>query len=51
MQHKPKARYKDCVKISLNNCVIDTDTWENLCKDGIGWKATVGDGVSAFAFR
>ena len=38
---RPKLRYKDVLKQSLNDCDIDPKEWENLAKDRPAWRLKV----------
>lgn len=44
-QHKPKVRYKDCLKESLYKCNIGLDNWETLAEDPISWRTGIADGI------
>ena len=47
-QHKPKKRYKDCVKESLVACDIRIDGWEATALDRYIWRQEVKRGCSTF---
>ena len=45
---RPKLRYKDVLKQSLNDCDIDPKEWENLAKDRPAWRLKVHHGVHQY---
>ena len=47
-RHKPKLRFKDSLKHSLNLCNIDVKCWEDLCADEDEWCKIVDNGVKSF---
>lgn len=47
-QHKPKVRYKDCLKESLYMGNIGLDNWETLAEDWVSWRAGNADGLKIF---
>ena len=44
-RHKPKYRYKDCIKITLKKCKINIDFWEEDVKDRSHWKQLLSRGI------
>ena len=42
---RPKLRFKDTCKSSLNKCHIDAKSWEKLAEDRTAWKTSVNTGV------
>ena len=47
-QHKPKKRFKDCVKDSLALCKIDDPDWEMVPCDRNRWRKMVYSGCRCF---
>ena len=47
-QHKPKKRFKDCVKDSLALCKIDNPDWEMVACDRNRWRKMVYSGSRCF---
>ena len=47
-QHKPKKRFKDCVKDSLALCKIDDPDWEMVACDRNRWRKMVYSGSRCF---
>ena len=47
-QHKPKKRFKDCVKDSLALCKIDDPDWEMVACDRNRWRKMVSSGSRCF---
>ena len=46
--HKPKMRYKDCIKRTLKQCNMPMNEWETMTKDREIWRAAVRLGTSSF---
>ena len=44
----PKLRYKDTLKASMIDCLIDPDTWEQTASDRPAWRLQVWKGVSHY---
>ena len=44
-RHKPRLRYKECIKITLKKCKINTDGWEQNAQDRPGWRKLVRRGI------
>ena len=47
-QHKPKKRFKDCVKDSLALCKIDDPDWEMVACDRNRWRKMMYSGSRCF---
>ena len=45
---RPKLRYKDVLKQTLNQCSIDSKDWEDAAKDRPAWRLRVHHGVHQF---
>lgn len=46
-RHKPKLRFKDCVKSSLSACNFDLDKWESLAANEPEWRKQLLFGVKS----
>ena len=46
--HKPKLRFKDCLKKALMLTGIGADSWERKAHDRDGWRRMVHDGCLMF---
>ena len=46
-QHKPKLRFKDCLKRSLEQCKMNIDSWQDDCSNETEWKSAVSVAVAA----
>ena len=44
-QHKPKFRYKDCIKATLKKCKIKIDLWEENAQSRAHWRQLVSRGI------
>ena len=42
-QHKPKKRYKDCLKNDLKDMKIDITNWDKLAADRAAWRKEIYD--------
>ena len=40
-----KKRFKDCLKVSLKNLGINTDTWEKLAVERPAWRSKTTTGA------
>ena len=49
--HKPRTRFKDCIRNDLKCCEIDLDTWEDQCLDANGWRNSMKKSVAAFEVK
>ena len=47
-KHKPKRKFKDIVKDSLNHMGIDCKGWKTLNIDCAHWKHLIANGVASF---
>ena len=47
-RHKPKKRFKDCIKANLKCMKIDQNSWEGLAKDRSGWRKLIREGSDIF---
>ena len=47
-QQKPRLRFKDCVKASLKDCVINDTYWESSACHRSRWRRQIRDGVDSF---
>jgi hypothetical protein len=50
-QHKPRKRYKDCIKENLERLRIHVDTWEKTAEDRVLWRSAVSEGSRDFEAR
>ena len=50
-QHKPRKRYKDCIKVNLKRLRIHVDTWEKTAEDRVLWRSAVSEGSRDFEAR
>ena len=47
-RHKPKLRFKDCLKTSLKQANIGIDNWEDSAEDRASWRKLIYDGANSF---
>lgn len=40
-QHKPRKRYKDCIKNNLKKLAFNINNWEKMTLDRTGWKGQI----------
>ena len=45
---RPKLRYKDTLKASMKDCLIDPDTWEQTASNRPAWRHQVWKGASYY---
>ena len=45
---RPKLRYKDTLKASMKDCLIDPDTWEQTASNRPAWRQQVWKGASHY---
>ena len=45
---RPKLRYKDTLKASLKDCLINPDTWEQTASNRAAWRHQVRKGASKY---
>ena len=50
-RHKPKLRFKDCLKTSLKQANIGIDNWEDSAEDRASWRKMIDDGSNSFESR
>ena len=48
LPHKPKKRYKDCIKDNLKVLGVNIGDWEVVAEDRVGWRYMIKEGCSAF---
>ena len=46
--HKPKKRYKDCVKNNLKVLGMDVGNWEKVAENRASWRSSVKEGCNMF---
>jgi len=47
-KHKPKLRFKDCLKTSLEQANIGTDNWEDSAEHRATWRKMIYEGANNF---
>ena len=47
-RHKPKFRYKDCIKATLKKCKVNIDFWEENAQDKAHWRQLVSRGIEQY---
>ena len=47
-QHKPRKRFKDCVKANLKHMAIPVGSWEDSCGNRGSWRKLIHDGCALF---
>ena len=47
-QHKPRKRYKDCIKNNIKKLAFDINNWEELALDRAGWRGQIRDSCQLF---
>ena len=47
-KHKPKKRFKDCIKNNLKSFKIPVDDWETLAMNRSEWRKSINKGAEVF---